>query len=330
MQQANSTRAVDAPEKSALEQLRALSTLVADTGEIQSIEQFRPTDATTNPSLVLAAAGKEEYAHLVDAAVAFGAQQPGSKSVRAMRAVEELMTLFGRDITAIIPRYVSTEVDAHLSFDTGATITKGRQFIQRYKELGVARDRVLIKIASTWEGIRAAAVLEAEGIRCNMTLIFSLAQAQACFDAGVTLISPFVGRITDWYKAHEGVDAYAPEDDPGVASVRRIYAYAKQHAYPTQVMAASFRNSGQIMALAGCDLLTVSPALLQELGELQQPVKRCLHATGGSDVARVNLDEAAFRWQLSSDAMACEKLAEGMRKFAADQTQLQSLLEARL
>lgn len=326
MQQANS----NSTASNALAQLRQLSTIVADTGEIRSIKQFEPTDATTNPSLVLAAAQMPEYAPLVDDVIDQAANLPGTKEQRAAQAVDHLMALFGRDITQIIPRYVSTEVDAHLSFDTEATIAKGREFVTRYEKLGVDPSRVLIKIASTWEGIRAASVLEAQGIRCNMTLIFSLAQAAACFDAGVTLISPFVGRITDWYKAHEGKQGYAPEEDPGVASVRAIYAYAKSHAYATQVMAASFRNAGQILALAGCDLLTISPQLLQELGETDAQVNRAINSGNADHTARMLLDEPGFRWQMLSNAMATEKLAEGVRKFAADQAKLQGLIGARL
>lgn len=322
--------AVNNAPTDALSRLRELSTVVADTGEIQAIEQFRPTDATTNPSLVLAAAQLPAYAHLVADAVAHARTQNGDRNVRAANAVDRLMTLFGREITAIIPRYVSTEVDAHLSFDTESTIAKGRRLIELYEQLGVQRERILIKIASTWEGIRAAGVLEAEGIRCNMTLIFSLAQAAACFDSGVTLISPFVGRITDWHKARDGVDGYTSAQDPGVLSVRRIYAYAKTHAYPTLVMGASFRNTGQILALAGCDLLTISPQLLTELGAMQVSVPRALHAGAGDTPARLASGEAGWRWRMASDAMASEKLNEGIRKFAADQAKLQGLIAAQL
>jgi transaldolase len=233
------------------------------------------------------------------------------------------MTLFGRELTQVVSRYVSTEVDARLSFDTDATIRKARALIADYAALGVPADRILIKVASTWAGIRAASVLEAEGIACNMTLIFSLIQAQACFEAGVTLISPFVGRITDWHKKAEGVEHYAPGDDPGVRSVACINAYAKTHGYPTQVMAASFRNRDQILALAGADLMTISPALLEELAGLD-----AAHAPGltkaPSDIARVTLDRAAFDWALNADAMATEKLAEGIRRFADDQAALEA------
>lgn len=313
-----------------LSRLRELSTIVADTGEIQAIQQFRPTDATTNPSLVLAAAQLPAYQHLLDDAVNHVRGKSGGTDVRAAAAVDRLMTLFGREITAIIPRYVSTEVDARLSFDSEATIAKGRHLIKLYEQLGVSRERILIKVASTWEGIRAAGVLEAEGIRCNMTLIFGLTQAAACFDAGVTLISPFVGRITDWYKARDQVESYASDEDPGVISVQRVYAYAKAHAYPTQVMAASFRNTGQILALAGCDLLTISPTLLNELGTMQAPVSRELDPDGRSADARLPRGEPGFRWGLASDAMATEKLVEGIRKFAADQAKLEELIAAQL
>ena len=299
----------------ALEALRARTTVVADSGDFETIRAYRPTDATTNPSLVLQAAGDTRYRHLVDEALA--ATPSGGLS-----RVERLMTLFGRELTQVVPRYVSTEVDARLSFDTDATIRKARALIADYGELGVAPDRILIKIASTWAGIRAASVLEAEGIACNMTLIFSLAQAQACFEAGVTLISPFVGRITDWYKKAEGVDHYAPEDDPGVASVRRINAYAKTHGYPTQVMAASFRNREQILALAGADLMTISPALLEELAGLPQADTPGITDTD-SDVPRLMLDRGAFDWAMNADAMATEKLAEGIRRFADDQRALE-------
>lgn len=308
--------AVQDSADNALEALRARTIVVADSGDFETIQAYRPTDATTNPSLVLQAAGDARYRHLIAEAMA---SRPRGDVTR----VERLMTLFGREITRVVPRYVSTEVDARLSFDTDATIRKARALIADYGALGVAPDRVLIKIAGTWAGIRAASVLEAEGIACNMTLIFSLVQAQACFEAGVTLISPFVGRITDWYKKAEGVDHYAPEDDPGVRSVRQIHAYARTHGYPTQVMAASFRNREQILALAGADLMTISPALLEELAGLN------VSETPGitrhtSDTPRLALNRAGFDWTLNTDAMATEKLAEGIRRFADDQATLES------
>lgn len=305
--------------RNALDALREHSIIVADSGDFETIRAYQPTDATTNPSLVLQAAGDERYRHLVDEALSAGVT-PG------LTRVERLMTLFGREITQVVTRYVSTEVDARLSFDTDATIRKARALIADYESLGVPTDRILIKIASTWAGVRAASVLEAEGIACNMTLIFSPIQAQACFDAGVTLISPFVGRITDWYKKAEGVARFAPEDDPGVASVRRIQDYARTQGYPTQVMAASFRNHEQILALAGVDLMTISPALLEELAGMAQPV-----ATGNGmgepgKSPRVMPDRAAFDWALNADAMATEKLAEGIRRFADDQAALEQRL----
>jgi transaldolase len=300
----------------ALDALRDRTIVVADSGDFETIKAYRPTDATTNPSLVLQAAGDARYRHLVDEALA-------STPTAGLTRVERLMTVFGREITQVVPRYVSTEVDARLSFDTDATIRKARALIADYAALGVSADRILIKIASTWAGIRAASVLEAQGIACNMTLIFSLAQAQACFEAGVTLISPFVGRITDWYKKADGVDHYTPADDPGVRSVQRINAYAKTHGYPTQVMAASFRTREQVLALAGADLMTISPALLEELAG--QPAEQGPGIGGAeSDVPRLMLDRAAFDWALNADAMATEKLAEGIRRFADDQAALEA------
>lgn len=311
----------------ALDALRALGTVVADTGEISAIRKFAPTDATTNPSLVLAAAQLPEYRALFDEAAAYGQQNGSDRGAAAAMAVDRLMCLFGREITRHIPRYVSTEVAARLSFDTAATIEKGRALHALYADLGVASDRILIKIASTWEGIRAAAVLEAEGVRCNMTLIFSLAQAAACFDAGVTLISPFVGRITDWYKQAQGVAHFEAEDDPGVQSVRRIHAYARRFGYRTDVMGASFRNSDQIRALAGCDLLTISPALLDELqGMPAGSVSHAIERSGEDAASRLRLNERDFRWAINEDAMATDKLAEGIRRFASDQDRLEALL----
>ena len=300
----------------ALEALRERTTVVADSGDFETIRAYRPTDATTNPSLVLQAAGDARYRHLVDEALA-------STPSRGVTRVERLMTLFGRELTEVVSRYVSTEVDARLSFDTDATIRKARALIADYDALGVPADRILTKIASTWAGIRAASVLEAEGIACNMTLIFSLAQAQACFEAGVTLISPFVGRITDWHKKAEGVDHYAPAEDPGVLSVQRINAYAKTHGYPTQVMAASFRNRDQILALSGADLMTISPALLEELAGLDAAEAPGM-SNETSNIPRVSLDRARFDWAMNADAMATEKLAEGIRKFADDQAALEA------
>lgn len=299
----------------ALEALRACTTIVADSGDFESIRVYRPTDATTNPSLLLQAARQSHYRYLLDEALA-------ATPVSGVTRIERLMTLFGRELTGVVPRYVSTEVDARLSFDTAATIAKARALIADYQALGVARERILIKIASTWPGIEAARVLEAEGIACNMTLIFSLAQAQACFDAGVTLISPFVGRITDWYKKAEGVDSYAPGDDPGVLSVRGIDAYARSYGYPTRVMAASFRNQDQILALAGADLMTISPALLAELADMH-PRPDAGWSREVTDIPRVWLSRAEFDWALTADAMASEKLAEGIRRFAADQRALE-------
>lgn len=300
---------------SALEALRERSTVVADSGDFETIRSYRPTDATTNPSLVLQSARDPRYAHLVDEALA-GEPAPG------VTRSERLVTLFGRELTGVVSRYVSTEVDARLSFDTAATIAKARALLADYDALGVPRERILIKVASTWAGIDAARVLEAEGVAVNMTLIFSLPQAQACFDAGVTLISPFVGRITDWYKKADGVEGYAAEDDPGVKSVRRIDAYAKTYHFPTQVMAASFRNVDQILALAGADLMTISPALLEELATMAPSNVPGMTRAPSQD-ARVMLDRPRFDWALNADAMATEKLAEGIRRFADDQQALE-------
>ncbi|GAB3683194.1 transaldolase [Salinisphaera aquimarina] len=302
----------------ALEALRARTTVVADSGDFETIKAYHPTDSTTNPSLVLQASRDARYRHLVEEALA-ATPTPG------VTQVERLMTLFGRELTQVVPRYVSTEVDARLSFDTAATITKARALLADYDALGVGRDRILIKIASTWAGVQAASVLEAEGVACNMTLIFSLAQAQACFDAGVTLISPFVGRITDWYKKADGVDHYSGDKDPGVLSVQRINAYAKSYGYATQVMAASFRNRDQILALSGADLMTISPALLEELASLEASNVPGLVQAPSED-ARVMHDRAGFDWAMNEDAMATEKLAEGIRRFAADQRALESEL----
>lgn len=310
--------APDSSATSTLESLREYSTIVADSGEFATIRAYRPTDATTNPSLVWQAARQPAYAALVDEARA-------CTPATGLTAVEWVMLLFGRELTAVVPRYVSTEVDARLSFDTAATIAKARALIAGYATLGVPAHRILIKIAATWEGIAAARVLEAEGIRCNMTLIFSLGQAQGCFDAGATLISPFVGRITDWYKQARGVAHFAVEDDPGVLGVQRINAYARTCGYPTQVMAASFRHVDQILALTGTDLMTISPKLLDELAGMSDAVRMPRGPIGDAE-PRVRHNRASFTWALNADAMAADRLADGIRRFAADQTQLEAYL----
>ena len=300
-----------------LEQLKKLSTIVADTGDIASIQRLKPVDATTNPSLILKAANQAEYAHIIDAGIK-EAQKFPTEQARLQAAIEAIGVGFGTEILKSIDGVVSTEVDARASFDTKATIEQARRLIQRYQQQGIGRERVLVKIASTWEGIKAAELLEQEGIHCNLTLLFSFAQAQACAEAGVTLISPFVGRILDWYKKSTGQD-YTAETDPGVVSVKSIYQYYKACDYKTVVMAASFRNTGEIAALAGCDKLTISPLLLDALAENNSPLPRVLTAESCSAQPRlVELNEAAFRWQLNEDAMATEKLAEGIRLFSAD------------
>lgn len=305
-----------------LEQLRQFTRVVADTGDFQAMRAYAPRDATTNPSLILKAVGMPAYESLLrDTVVRYRDEPVG-------QIVEHLLVRFGCEILALVPGRVSTEVDARLSFDTEGSITCARRLIALYEAQGVDRERVMIKIAATWEGIRAAERLEREGIHCNLTLLFSFAQAVACADAGVTLISPFVGRILDWYKRKEGRD-FAAEEDPGVLSVRRIYRYYKQFAYPTEVMGASFRSMEQVLALAGCDLLTISPELLQQLQASQTPVVRQLQeqASAGPALERVRFDEKQFRWAVNDDAMASEKLAEGIRLFAADAGKLDRMIE---
>jgi transaldolase len=308
---------------SQLESLQRWSVIVADTGDLAAIERFRPQDATTNPSLILASARDPRYRPLVEAALARldGKSTPAE---RAEQLIDDLFVAFGRRILELIPGRVSTEVDARLSFQQDATENKARRLIELYEKAGVSRKRVLIKIASTWEGIRAAERLEREGIHCNLTLLFSFAQAVACADAGVTLISPFVGRIYDWYKAAKGGADIARESDPGVASVERIYEYYKKFGYPTQVMGASFRKTTQILDLAGCDLLTISPDLLAALESAEGDVPRRLsaEAAAGREIPRVALDEAGFRWSHNEDAMATEKLADGIRRFNVDSQKL--------
>jgi transaldolase len=309
-----------------LESLKQHSVIVADTGDIDAIARFRPQDATTNPSLILKAAQDARYRPLVDAAIAAAANV--SAEARPDEIIDQLFVGFGRRILELIPGRVSTEVDARLSFDTEATELKARRLIDLYEAAGVSRERVLIKIASTWEGIRAAERLERDGIHCNLTLLFSFAQAVACAEAGVTLISPFVGRIYDWYKKSLGVEDIPPSEDPGVASVRRIYDYYKKFDFTTQVMGASFRKTSQILDLAGCDLLTISPDLLQRLEATEGEVPRCLtvEAAQVSAAEYVAMDEVLFRWMHNEDAMATDKLAEGIRAFDADAQQLKKLV----
>jgi transaldolase len=296
--------------KSQLDSLRQHSLVVADTGDIEAVARWKPQDATTNPSLLLASAEDPRFRHLMD------------------RDVDQVFVNFGREILKYIPGRVSTEVDARLSFDTARSVEKARRFISLYEKAGVKRSRVLVKLASTWEGIKAAEKLEREGIHCNMTLLFSFAQAAACADAGVTLISPFVGRIYDWHRQARKVDDIPLEDDPGVASVVRIYNYYKKHGYKTQVMGASFRKTGQILALAGCDLLTIAPELLDKLSKAEGEIPRSLSpdAAQRSEVEKVSLDEKTFRWQHNEDAMATDKLAEGIRRFDADARKLEKLI----
>jgi transaldolase len=310
-----------------LAQLKAMTDVVADTGDVEAIRRFTPQDATTNPSLLLKAAGLPAYAPLLDGARQKADAEGGDTATRLAACCDHFAVAVGREILSIVPGRVSTEVDARLSFDTSATIERAHRLIGLYEEAGIARDRILIKIASTWEGIRAAEQLERSGINCNLTLLFGFAQAQACADAGVFLISPFVGRILDWYKANTELVIESGDDDPGVQSVQRIYRYYKKHGYNTVVMGASFRNVGEIEALAGCDRLTISPALLEELAGDESELPRRLSPTDttGAD-ARAELDEAGFRYAVNDDAMATEKLAEGIRNFIADQQRLESLL----
>lgn len=312
-----------------LDQLKSMTTVVADTGDIASIEKYTPTDATTNPSLIFKAAQMPQYQDLVNAALEYGRSHTGDPAEQTRLVLDDLSVNFGVEILKIVPGRVSTEVDARLSFDTAKSIEKARKLINLYEEAGVGRERILIKLASTWEGIRAAETLEKEGIHCNLTLLFSFAQAVACAEAGVTLISPFVGRILDWFKKAEGVDGYDnPADDPGVKSVTEIYNYYKKFGYQTQVMGASFRNSGEILELAGCDLLTISPQFLEELqgAEGDVPQKLSAEAAKASDHNKISLDEGKFRWMLNEDAMATDKLSEGIRNFTKDLRKLETFV----
>ncbi len=316
---------------SALEQLKTMTDIVADTGDIEAIKRYQPLDATTNPSLLYKAAQMPQYSDLFQQAVAYAKSQAEDVNQQVDIAMDKLSVLIGCEIVNIVPGKVSTEVDARLSFNTSATVKKARQLIALYDEQGISKDRILIKIASTWEGIKAAEILEQEGINCNLTLLFSLTQAIACANAGVFLISPFVGRILDWYKKDTGKTSYEPQEDPGVLSVSDIYQYYKQHDVNTIVMGASFRNSGEILALAGCDRLTISPDLLAELQNSKDIVNRQLSPDSSSQhFDRVQLSEADFRYQLNDNAMATEKLAEGIRNFIKDQNKLEVLIHEQL
>lgn len=314
---------------SKLEQLRAMTTVVADTGDIEAVARIKPVDCTTNPSIVLKALGTEMFADAFDEAVKWGKAQGGTSEAVTEAVADRLAISVGAALAKLVPGRVSTEVDADLSFDTQASLTKARAIIAQYKERGIEKDRILIKLASTWEGIRAAEVLQKEGIDCNLTLLFSKAQAVACADAKAFLISPFVGRILDWYKKSTG-ENYTSETDPGVVSVRSIYNYYKANGIETIVMGASFRNAGEIEALAGCDRLTISPALLDELDAAKGDLPRVLTPTKTTPDPRVTLDEKAFRWAMNEDAMATEKLAEGIRAFAKDLGILRGLVAKKL
>ena len=313
-----------------LDSLRQMTVVVADTGDIDAIKKYQPQDATTNPSLILSASALPQYAPLIDEAVAYAKAKSNDKAQQLIDAEDKLAVNIGLEILKIVPGRISTEVDARLSYNTQATVEKARKLIALYNAAGISNDRILIKIASTWQGIRAAETLEKEGINCNLTLLFSEAQARACAEAGVYLISPFVGRILDWYKANSDKKEYAPAEDPGVISVTKIYNYYKEYGYKTVVMGASFRNVGEITELAGCDRLTIAPALLKELQENTTPLVRKLEYKGEIKAKPQPLTEAEFYWQHNSDAMAVEKLADGIRKFAVDQEKLEAMLSAKL
>lgn len=315
-----------------LEQLKKYTRVVADTGDFESIRQYQPVDATTNPSLILASAQDPKYRHLIEEAVLFAQKNAIGKDQQMSLCLDKLAVNFGFEILKIVPGRVSTEVDARLSFDTAGTITKARQLIGLYEAAGIDRSRILIKIASTWEGIKAAEVIEKEGIHTNLTLLFSKIQAIACAESGITLISPFVGRILDWYKASRKTDHIDPKEDPGVISVTEIFHYYKKFGYSTEVMGASFRNTGEIIELAGCDLLTIAPSLLSELEKLHTPLTARLSVENAQNqpLEKIEPDEKTFRWLMNEDAMATEKLAEGIRKFAADLVKLEGMMKKEL
>jgi transaldolase len=314
-----------------IDSVKRYTTVVADTGDLEAIAQHKPQDATTNPSLLFQAAQMPEYEHLLEDAIQHALECPGDRAARAEAFMDKLLVSFGCEILKIVPGRVSTEVDAGLSFDTEGTLVRAKRLVGLYQKAGIGRERILIKIASTWEGIRAAEKLEREGTHCNLTLLFSFAQAVACAEAGVTLISPFVGRIYDWYRKERGSDI-PPDEDPGVASVTRIYNYFKKFDYKTQVMGASFRKVDQIVRLAGCDLLTISPDLLEQMEKTPGEVPRRLsvETAKASDAAKIHLDEKTFRWMHNEDAMAVEKLSEGIRKFYADARKLEQFARAKV
>jgi transaldolase len=315
-----------------LSQLKKMTVIVADTGEFEEIKQYQPTDATTNPSLILAASSKPEYQFLIEEAIVWGQKQGKHRQEKLTAALDRVFVNFGKEILKVVPGRVSTEVDARLSFDVEGSLQKARHFINLYEAAGIHRERVLIKLASTWEGIIAARQLEQENIHCNMTLMFSLAQAVGCAEAKATLISPFVGRILDWHKKNEGKTSYPPSEDPGVVSVTQIYNYYKKMGYTTQIMGASFRNIDEILELAGCDLLTISPTLLEELRKAEGDVIRKLSFEGAerSDIAKISLDEKSFRWRLCENSMASDKLYEGIRNFSKDMVKLEKLLDSKI
>ena len=315
---------------SQLDALRDMTVVVADTGDIDAIKQYQPQDATTNPSLILSASALPQYAQLIDEAVAYAKTKSNDKAQQLVDAEDKLAVNIGLEILKIVPGRISTEVDARFSYDTEKTIAKARKLIALYNEAGISNDRILIKIASTWQGIKAAEQLEKEGINCNLTLLFSQAQARACAEANVYLISPFVGRILDWYKVNSDQKEYAPAEDPGVVSVTSIYNYYKQYGYKTVVMGASFRNVGEITELAGCDRLTIAPALLKALQENNEPLVRKLSFNGEIQARPAPMTEAEFYWEHNQDPMAVEKLAEGIRKFAIDQEKLEALILSKL
>jgi transaldolase len=324
---------MSAQAKNKLEALKAITTVVADTGDIEAIKQFMPVDATTNPSLILKAAELASYQHLITNAIDWALDIKGSdkdNQTTLENVGDKLAVNIGCEVLTSIPGVISTEVDARLSFDTAATVAKARKLIRLYQDAGISSDRILIKIASTWEGIQAAKILEAEGIHCNLTLLFHFAQAQACAEAGATLISPFVGRILDWYKANTDKKEYLANEDPGVISVTDIYNFYKTHGFKTIVMGASFRNTGEIEELAGCDRLTISPELLAQLEADTQPLTQKLTAATDIIAAPEVLTEAEFRWEMNNDPMAHDKLADGIRRFAADQETLEVMLSEKI